>query len=323
MDRSNQRQQNRNIQEDMRPVPLNTVPTYSLYGVSSAEPLADQLHLESIAARSRLYDWEIRPHKHEHFLQILYIQKGGGEALLEGRRQRLCGGSLITMPPGHVHGFQFSRGTDGIIVTMTGGYLRTLLGGVPDAVARLDVPRHDRISRRHALAGTLVLLRQQMKQPLIWRGAALSALLTLLLIEIARLAQSEGGGDARGRGRPIRHFDLFHQLLEGGYREYKDIGHYAAKIGVTETQLNRICRRLAGRSALQIIHARIVAEAQRDLLFSDLAVKQIAISLGFTDTNYFSRFFARITGQTPTAFRESGRGSLPAFVTRPGTNAPR
>ncbi|WP_092137324.1 helix-turn-helix domain-containing protein [Cupriavidus sp. YR651] len=295
---------------------MKTVPTYSLYGVNSSEPLLDQLHFESIASRSQLYAWEIKPHRHERFLQILYIHTGSGEALLDGRRERLSGGSLITMPPHHVHGFVFSPDTDGIIVTMTESYLRTLLAGVPGTPKLFEHPRHDRVGRRHALASTLALFRMEMEGVSAWRGAAASALLTLLLVGIARLAEASGSATAQASSRPARHFQQFQQLLESDYRAQKEITYYADAIGVTSTQLNRICRQLAGASPLQMIHARLLAEAQRDLLFSDLDIKQIAMTLGFADAGYFSRFFARLAGQTPTAFRESGRARLPAFATR-------
>ncbi len=71
-----------------------------------------------------------------------------------------------------------------------------------------------------------------------------------------------------------------------------------------------------------MIHARVLAEAQRDLLFSDLEVKYIALSLGFSDAAYFSRFFARLVGQSPTEFRRSGRARLPAFAMPPPADAP-
>lgn len=297
---------------------MRTVPTYSLYGVNSAEPLLDQLHFESIAARSQLYAWEIKPHRHERFLQILYIHSGSGEALLDGRRERLASGSLICVPPHHVHGFVFSPDVDGIIVTMTDSYLRTLLAGVPGTLPLFEHPRHERVARRHPLASALAMFRAEMASVAPWRGAALSALLTLVLVGIARIAEASGPAAARASSRPARHFQQFQQLLETDYREQKEMTYYADTIGITPTQLNRICRQLAGQSALQLIHARVLAEAQRDLLFSDLDIKQIAMTLGFSDAGYFSRFFARLAGQTPTAFRESGRARLPAFATREG-----
>ncbi len=303
---------------------MTSVPTYSLYGVNSSEPLLDQLHFESIASRSQLHAWEIRPHRHERFLQILYLHTGRGEVLLEDRRETLASGSLVTVPPRHIHGFVFSPDVDGIIVTMTDSYLRTLLAGVPDALPLFARPRHDRVAAGRAgaemLAGALALFRREMESVSAWRGAALSALMSVLLIGIARQAGDAahaGGPQAGGAsGRPARHFQQFQQLLESHYRTQKEIAYYADAVGVTATQLNRICRQQAGQTALQLIHARVLTEAQRDLLFSDLDVKQIAITLGFADAGYFSRFFARLAGQTPTAFRQSGRARLPAFATR-------
>lgn len=299
---------------------MKSAPTYSLYGVNSSEPLLDQLHFESIAARSRLHEWEIKPHRHERFLQILYIHSGRGEVLLEDRREPLASGSLITMPPRHVHGFVFTPDVDGFIVTMTDSYLRTLLAGVPDVLPLFERPRHDHVKAGRTgtemLAATLLLFRREMETVSAWRGAALSALLSALLIGIARLAEDAPMAAARGSGRPARHFQQFQQLLESHYRTQKDIAWYAQAVGVTATQLNRVCRQQADQSALQLIHARLLAEAQRDLLFSDLDVKQIAMTLGFADAGYFSRFFTRLAGQTPTAFRQSGRARLPAFATR-------
>lgn len=292
------------------------VPTYSLYGTSSAEPLQDQVHFESIAQRSKLHGWEIQPHLHERFVQILYIHAGGGEALMDGGRQRLRGGSLVTMPPHHVHGFVFTPDTDGIVVTMTESHMRTLLAGVPDAVALFEQARHDRVRRSESLAEALLLFRAEMETVSAWRGASMSALLTVILIGIARRADAVAPAAARASSRPARHFQQFQQLLEADYREQNDVGSYAARVGITPTQLNRICRQLTGHSALQLIHARVMAQAQRDLLFSDLEIKHIALSLGFADAAYFSRFFARQVGQTPTAFRQSGRARLPAFATR-------
>lgn len=318
MDRSNQERENPNIAGFTLRTPMKTVPTYSLYGVNSSEPLLEQLHFESIASRSQLYDWEIKPHRHERFLQILYIHGGSGEALLDGRRERLASGSLITVPPHHVHGFMFAPDVDGIIVTMTDSYLRTLLAGVPGTLTLFEHPRHDDVGHHHALAGALTMFRNEMESVAPWRGASLSALLTLVLVGIARIAEASAPAKAQASSRPARHFRQFQQLLETDYRVQKDITHYADTIGVTSTQLNRICRQLAGHSALQLIHARVLAEAQRDLLFSDLDIKQIALTLGFADAGYFSRFFARLAGQTPTAFRDSGRARLPAFATRAG-----
>ncbi|TXI10768.1 MAG: AraC family transcriptional regulator, partial [Rhizobium sp.] len=48
------------------------VPTYELYGENSGGNPDFWLHCETISSRSSLHHWEIRPHRHDNFFQILY-----------------------------------------------------------------------------------------------------------------------------------------------------------------------------------------------------------------------------------------------------------
>jgi AraC-like DNA-binding protein len=52
-------------------------------------------------------------------------------------------------------------------------------------------------------------------------------------------------------------------------------------MGLTAGQLSRICREVLGMSALDVINARLVHEAQRELVYSVGSVKQLAAELGF------------------------------------------
>ena len=63
-------------------------------------------------------------------------------------------------------------------------------------------------------------------------------------------------------------------------------------------------------SAQDVVNARVVHEAQRELVYSSLSVKQIAAELGFEDEAYFGRFFKKHTGQRPTDFRREARAQL-------------
>ena len=92
----------------------------------------------------------------------------------------------------------------------------------------------------------------------------------------------------------------------------KAIPTYAlyGELGITPTQLNRVCRELLGKSALGAINARLLLEAERDLVYTFIGVKAIALSLGFSDAGYFSRFFSKHRRCTPTRFREQAQRQL-------------
>lgn len=295
---------------------MATIPSYALYGTPGRDLLPEQIHCESIAERSRLYEWEIQPHRHEHFFQILYIRAGSGVALLEESRVELPRRSAVTVPPQAVHGFVFSRDVDGIVVTLNDSYLAGLLAAAPEVPAILATPRAYRLAGDARDPRAPAMLFEQLLAELggisPWRGSAIGAVLTLLLIALARKADADMPLSSRKGGRVGRHFEQFQRLLEQGYRSARDIAAYAADLGITPTQLNRVCRQMAGRSALQLVHHRVLVEAQRDLLYSSLDIKQIAYTLGFADASYFTRFFVKNAGLTPTEFRRQARAKLRA-----------
>ena len=78
----------------------------------------------------------------------------------------------------------------------------------------------------------------------------------------------------------------------------------AHRIGLSSVHLNTLCRELAGQTALQIIHQRLMLEAKRNLIYTNISISQLSDNLGFSDPTYFSRFFKRLGGQTPNAFRQ-------------------
>ena len=53
-------------------------------------------------------------------------------------------------------------------------------------------------------------------------------------------------------------------------------------------------------------------EAKRGLLYTNMTVSEVADSCGFEDPAYFSRFFARETGESPRSYRLARSGRLEA-----------
>jgi AraC family transcriptional activator of pobA len=73
----------------------------------------------------------------------------------------------------------------------------------------------------------------------------------------------------------------------------KSVSFYAGDLGVARTQINRVCHAVSGRSAPGAINARLRHEAARDPVYSLIDVREIALSLGFSDAACFSRFFSK------------------------------
>jgi AraC family transcriptional activator of pobA len=304
-----------------------TVPTYALYGEHEQPLIPESLHCESIAQRSRLYEWEIQPHRHDLFLQILYIRAGGGEAWFEERRVSFKAPCVMFVPPLSVHGFRFARNVDGSVITVVAQQLDTLLRAAPQLAARLAAsapqclafePRDVRNGGAFAqIEAALTQLMAEFHGNAPWRMAAIEASLSLALVLIGRaLAAAQQAIDGAGP-RSLQHVQRFRALVDRRFRTERSIAAYAAQVGITPTQLNRVCRQVLGKSALGVIQDRLIVEAKRDLAYTILSVKEIALTLGFVDAAYFTRFFAQHTGQAPSDFRQAARRHIERAWPRP------
>jgi AraC family transcriptional activator of pobA len=314
MDRSDKLQDNPNIEANPKSGTMKAIPTYALYGELSENLPPERLHCESIAERSRLYDWEIKPHRHEAFFQILHIRSGAGEAQFEGMRVPIRPPCVITMPPLSVHGFRFARNIQGTVITIVEKYLDTILAGAPQLQSRLALPQLHRFKARSAEA----LRVEQLFETIVgefggnaaWRTAAIHASLATALILAARSQVALDPGPPGPANRKMLHLQRFRALVDRSFRTHKSVAFYAGELGITPTQLNRVCREVLGKSALGAINARLLLEAERDLVYTFIGVKEIALSLGFSDAAYFSRFFSKQKRCTPTQFREQAHQQL-------------
>ncbi|MFG0516060.1 AraC family transcriptional regulator, partial [Kluyvera intermedia] len=96
----------------------DSVPVFKLYGEHRGWPTPDLLHCESILKRSSLYSWHIRVHQHVELVQLLYLHKGQAEIDIEGTRRVVSEASIQVVPSLCVHGFRFSPGTQGYVLSL-------------------------------------------------------------------------------------------------------------------------------------------------------------------------------------------------------------
>jgi AraC family transcriptional activator of pobA len=124
-----------------------------------------------------------------------------------------------------------------------------------------------------------------------------------VLLLLARVHAEQSAASRSGHAE-FRLFAAFRAAVEQHYRDGVPVAHYAGLLRVTPVRLNRLCLKLAGKSAFDIVQDRLMLEACRKLTYAPSSVASIAYELGFQDPAYFSRAFKRHTGVTPKAYRE-------------------
>lgn len=321
------------------------LPTYALYGERGRTEAVDWLHCEDIASRSSRHDWEIRPHRHAVLFQILHIAKGRAQAQLEGAALSLQGPCVLLVPALVPHGFRFEPAIDGRVITVLDAHLAQRLAATPVLAAQLMRAQHlhwasaDAAAQRVAQA--VLRLQGEFGSAEPWRDLALDAALLHLAVVLGRESLSaaaavpvapaagpalrapsaSGVADAvPGPARATAHVRRYRALVEAQFRRQPTLAALAAEVGITPTQLNRVCHQVLGHSALGVLHGRLLLEAQRDLAYTTLSVKQVALGLGFADAGYFSRFFRHHTGHAPSRWRALGAAEAGDLAARKPMN---
>jgi AraC family transcriptional regulator, transcriptional activator of pobA len=302
---------------------MTTIPRVALYGDEALPADVQLVHCERIPVRSAAHGWEIDPHVHDAMLQILHVESGGGgEAVIDDRRWTIAAPCLVVVPAHCVHGFHYASDTDGTVITAAQRPLEALLDVLAPALrqqvlqaAVLPIDREGR--HADALVPLFDAIAREARTTGLASGAAGMSLLAALMVQVARISQSTRGDEGDPRSRKAQRVERFRALLDAHFRERWPVERYARSLGVTAGQLGRLSRERLGVSTSGAINARVMHEAQRELVYSTLSVKQVASELGFDDEAYFGRFFKKHGGHTPTEFRDTGRRRLAAASVKP------
>ncbi len=85
------------------------------------------------------------------------------------------------------------------------------------------------------------------------------------------------------------------------------VADLAALAGMSESHFSRQFKASVGTSPIDWLRRERINQAKRRLAESDDAVKEIARQAGYTDQFFFSKDFKRMTGLTPSQFRDQER----------------
>jgi AraC family transcriptional activator of pobA len=296
-----------------------TVPQFLLYGdqpLSQTQPQARPLwfvNVERIADRCRAKGWQIKPHAHPDFGQLLYVRSGRGTITLEDRTVRFDSPFILLLPAHCVHGFDYETDTDGWVITIEAAWLRQINARLSEFSMLWTQPRSVSLDRdtdeAMELHGTLRRLEREIESQGTGHVVAAEALLTSLFLMLVRRSGSDDATWTGATQNGLRLIDRFRDLIDRHYRQDWQIQDYASALGVSLAQLRATCVAATGQHPIKMIHACIVTEAKRHLLFGQMTVEQIAYALGFADPAYFTRFFKKEVTRTPSQFRADGFAS--------------
>lgn len=234
---------------------------------------------------------------------LMWFTRGQGRMTISGRACGYGPHNLIFLPPKTMHGFSTMGPVLGSVVFL------------PDDIAfewpseALHVRLID-VQRQRELTGMIDAMSREASSgseransALFYHAGLLSVWLTRLSTDAAKPQMTSHA--IRAETAAQRLMEAFTALIERDFRNPEGVQHYAKLLGVTPTHLSRVCRKVTGAPALDILTDRRHFEARRLLKDSRLQISDIARQSGFASAAYFTRAFRARTGQSPTEFRQS------------------
>jgi AraC family transcriptional regulator, transcriptional activator of pobA len=293
---------------------FKSVADYPIAGYNQGIHHPGKFHLITFAESMRGGHDRDAPHRHD-FFELIWLQQGEGRLRCDLKTFPLQAHTLMIVSPGQVHAWEFDAEARGLIAGFTPEFLAVnsehpaLLAKMPflypehlDPILQLNAAEATRIDQLLTQFGDLTRVDAPGRDDL-----ARGFLLVLLSYMRQLFAQRAQSNPQQLRGENELLVQRFRLALEEQMPRIVEVGEFAELLNVSRTHLNNCLRRFTGRSAGELIHDRVLLEAKRRLLHSNLTIAEIAYELRFQDPSYFGRFFRKYTGLTPGEYRESSQ----------------
>ncbi|HVU94371.1 MAG TPA: helix-turn-helix transcriptional regulator [Puia sp.] len=242
------------------------------------------------------------PHRHNGYFELIFLNAGEGSHIIDGRPYPVQPPVLFVVRRHQVHCWELTTPGQGYVLIirkdfvdqLTDGRLRSLFASISEHSC-LPLEQSRSVEPLWtALLDELPTSHEEVPELVEW-------ILKALLGKLIALA--------RPSVPPIRQsgslYDQFLHLLDNGKTLKRTVQHYAHLLHTTPQNLNNACRKAVDLPATGILENSLATEAKRLLLYTNSTVAEISFSLDFKDPSHFVKYFKRITGQTPQAFRQS------------------
>ena len=241
------------------------------------------------------FTWKVGRILHEW--QIILIEKGRGIAEFKGERCKVEAGSLIVLPPGCWHRYKPDSKT-GWTTYWIGfsGELADRMIGAAGFSSDGDVrPVRNNVPIIQLFAATVSdLLANANRNPF-----SAAASVPMLVAAILEAPKDHATDDAATASILRAQMHITEHLSET-----IDFEALAQNVGLTYRSFRYLFAKESGLSPLQYQLERRLARAKNLLASSDMPVKDIAETLGFNSTWYFTHFFQKHVKCSPIGYRK-------------------
>lgn len=278
-------------------------------GVLPGPGLMQDVEVGDIAGALSAAEWDFSAARARLGAHGFVLASGHGVVRQEGAATTIEAPCVIWLPSGMTGSVWIEAGARGVMMTVSDAALgrvvpaSSIAGQLRQAINRPLLGMGIEAAAARAIIHDLEDIRREALEDLPGMRETIMSRLCLVLIAFWRL----GGVATHQQASPRVLVQNFMQLVELNARAQWRVADYACAMGISADRLTSAIRRATGHSPLELVHRRLLEDAESLLERSAMQVSEIADALGFRDPGYFNRFFSRIKGISPGRYRQQMR----------------
>ena len=267
------------------------------------------LHLESLYDRQHTLDHNITDPHRLGFYMLLYVTSGRGAHTVDFHSFPVASHTLAVVSKHQINQFEPRSNMKGYVILMTEDFLQRalfdLVGITSNLLFEPITTQAHFFQNAQSVFPHIERIEEEYNEGNkdAHHAPILSRELGILLLKAERLRCKQLPESVQNAETSVR-LVAFRDLLEVQFREHWTAQMYADALGFSKKTLGALTRKHLNRSPKEVIDQRLLLELKRFLAHTDLSVKEIAYQLGFEDPSNVNKFFKRVSGSTPTAFRQ-------------------
>jgi len=250
----------------------------------------------------------VEAHRDDHYLFIL-MEKGDAVFMIDFTEFKITAPALVVILPAQVHQVLSTSEAEGWLFAVDTALLTSGFRKIVEEQWLFDplqLAREELVMCRNALHLTKQYIEDEHAFPAI-QQEVIQSLVSVFGGLVAEFYSKRSSRLSKKGNRSFSILMAFRKALSTHFKERKKASDYANLLCLSTAYLNEVIKSTTGFPVSYWIRNEIIHEAKRLLYYTDLTVKEVALTLGYDDHTYFTRVFTQGTQLAPGQFRRKYR----------------
>lgn len=230
-----------------------------------------------------------------NFVELVYVASGSVEVVENGKVYEMEAGEMILHAPMEFHRIKSAKGTTPRVINLSFTTAKEMPTTLFDGKFHLDMKQREQLTQNMELARRF-LQEETSDIP----GQRVADALSVLLLDIWKKSPVDRSISTESSALV---YDKLVSDMQNAIYENITIEQIAQQNFISVSYVKKLFQTYADMAPKQFYNSLRVKLAN-DLLDNNIPITEIAVRMNFSSPNYFSLFYKKQTGLTPSEYRK-------------------